>query len=124
MKKVLIVEDEEHIAECEKIILQDEFKVFIAETGKEGLELAEKIRPDVIVLDIMLPHMSGYEVCQKIRDNKNLSNTRIVMVTSKSEQADEDIGMDTGADDYIMKPFEPAELIHVVHQVLKKGVKN
>ncbi len=120
MKTILIIEDEEHIANAEKIILKDEFKVFIAETGTAGLSMASKIRPDVILLDIMLPHMSGYEVCQKLRDDKNLSNTKIIMVTSKSEQADEDIGMDLGADDYIMKPFEPDELLHVIEQALKK----
>lgn len=121
MKRVLIIEDEEDIAEAEKIILQGEFRVFIATTGSEGLAMAEKLRPDVIVLDIMLPHMSGYEIAQKLRDNKNLSNTKIVMVTAKSEQADEDMGRYVGADDYIMKPFEPDELTRVVNQVLKKG---
>lgn len=121
MKKVLIIEDEEHIAGGEKLILQDKFKVFVAYNGVEGLAMASKIRPDVVLLDIMLPHMSGYEICQKIRDNKNLSNVKIIMVTSKSQQADEDIGIDMGADDYIMKPFEPEELLHVINQVLKKG---
>jgi len=121
MKRVLIIEDEEDIAEAEKIILQDEFRVFIATTGSEGLAMAEKLRPDVIVLDIMLPHMSGYEIAQKLRDNKKLSSTKIVMVTAKSEQADEDMGRYVGADDYIMKPFEPDELTHIVNQVLKKG---
>ncbi|MFH1590009.1 MAG: response regulator [archaeon] len=120
MMKVLVIEDEEDIAQAEKLILQDEYKVFMAHTGNEGLAMAEKIRPDVIILDIMLPHMSGYEICQKIRDNKNLSNTKIIMVTSKGEQADEDIGLDLGADDYVMKPFEPEELLHVIKQVLKK----
>lgn len=120
MKTVLIIEDEEHIADAEKLILQDRFKVFVARTGSEGLAMAIKIRPDIIVLDIMLPHMSGYEICQKIRDEKNLGSVKIVMVTSKSGQADEDIGIDMGADDYIMKPFEPNELLHVIDQVLKK----
>ncbi|MBC8495843.1 response regulator [archaeon] len=120
MKRLLIIEDEEHIAEAEKLILKDKYRVFVARTGSEGLEMAKKIRPDVIVLDIMLPHISGYEICQRLRDEKNLSNVKIVMVTAKSEQADEDIGMDLGADDYIMKPFEPEELLHVVSQVLKK----
>ncbi|MFH1771102.1 MAG: response regulator [archaeon] len=120
MKKVLIIEDEEHIAEGEKLVLQGKFKVFTAENGSEGLAKASRLRPDVILLDIMLPHMSGYEICQKIRDDKNLSNVKIVMVTSKSAPEDEDIGIDLGADDYIMKPFEPDELLHVINQVLKK----
>lgn len=120
MKRLLIIEDEEHIAEAEKLILKDKYRVFVARTGSEGLEMAKKIRPDVIVLDIMLPHISGYEICQRLRDEKNLSNVKIVMVTAKSEQADEDIGMDLGADDYVMKPFEPDELLHVISQVLKK----
>lgn len=120
MKRLLIIEDEEDIANAEKLILKDQFKVFVANTGSDGLAMAKKLRPDIIVLDIMLPHMSGYELCQKIRDEKSLANTKIVMVTAKSEQADEDIGMDLGADDYIMKPFEPDELLFVVNQVLKE----
>lgn len=121
MKRVLIIEDEEPIAEAEKIILQDQFKVFVARTGSEGFNMAKKIRPDVIILDIMLPQISGYELCQKFREDKNLSNTKIVMVTAKGEEADENLGMDLGADDYIMKPFEPDELTYVVNQVLKKS---
>lgn len=120
MVKVLVIEDEAHIADAEKLILQDEHRVFIANTGSEGLAMATKLRPEVIVLDIMLPHISGYEILQKLREDKTLSNTKIVMVTAKNEQADEDIGMDLGADDYIMKPFEPEELTHVVNQVLKR----
>ncbi|MBU0471230.1 MAG: response regulator [Nanoarchaeota archaeon] len=121
MKKVLIIEDEEYIANAEKLILQDEFKVFVAHNGNEGLSMAKRLRPDVIVLDIMLPQMSGYELCQKIRDEKTIANTKVVMVTAKSEQADEDMGKYTGANEYITKPFEPEDLISAVHKVLKKG---
>ncbi|NQU98626.1 response regulator [Candidatus Woesearchaeota archaeon] len=120
MKRVLIIEDEEDIAEAEKLILQDHFKVYVAYTGSEGLAMAEKLRPDVIVLDIMLPHISGYEIAQRLKDNKNLANSRIVMVTAKSEQADEDMGKYSGAEVYVTKPFEPEELLEAVNKVLKK----
>jgi len=121
MKKILIIEDEEHIAEAEKLILQDKFKVLVAKNGTNGLAMAVKMRPDIIVLDIMLPHMSGYEICQKLRDEKSLSNTKIIMATAKTQEADERLGLNMGADEYIKKPFEPEELLEVIDKVLKKG---
>lgn len=115
-RKVLIVEDDPNIAEAEKLILEQEFEVFLAKDGSEGLKVVEELNPDVIVLDVMMPKLSGFEVCKLLRDNgfKN----KIVMVTAKNEPRNEKFGMDLGADDYIMKPFEPAELLHVMHQVL------
>jgi DNA-binding response OmpR family regulator len=118
-KNILIVEDERYIAEAEKLILENDFDVHLAKDGIEGLDKMKRIRPDVVILDIMLPKMDGFQLCQKIREDKTLKNTKIVMVTSKNQEADEEYGMDTGADDYIMKPFEPAELMHVINQVLK-----
>lgn len=118
-KNVLIVEDEPYIAEAEKLILEENYDVHIARDGIEGFDKMKRIRPDVVILDIMLPKMDGFQLCQKIREDKTLKNTKIVMVTSKNQQPDEDFGMDVGADDYIMKPFEPTELVHVINQVLK-----
>lgn len=119
MKKLLIVEDEPHIANAERIILQDGFEVHLAADGEEGLAKALELLPDVIVLDLMLPRMNGYEVCRRIRADHRLKHAKIVMVTAKNHDRDESRGMETGADDYIMKPFEPLELMHVVNQVLK-----
>ncbi len=80
---------------------------------------AREIKPNLIVLDIMMPKMSGYEVCKAIKSDSAMSAVKIVMVTAKNQDKDEALGMDIGADDYIMKPFEPEELLHVVSQVLK-----
>lgn len=119
-KSVLIVEDEKHIAEAQSLVLGEHYNVHHASDGAEGLKMAERLKPNVVILDIMLPKMSGYEVCRKIRSNAELKGTKIVMVTAKNQQIDENAGMDIGADDYIMKPFEAEELKHVVSQVLKR----
>ncbi len=117
-KSVLIIEDEKHIAEAQSLILEEHYKVHHASDGEKGLEMANRLKPSVIILDIMLPKMSGYEVCRKIRGNAELKDTKIVMVTAKNQQIDENLGIGIGADDYIMKPFEADELKHVVQQVL------
>jgi DNA-binding response OmpR family regulator len=117
-KTLLIVEDEENIANAERIILEDAYDVHIAKDGMEGLMMAKELKPDVVVLDLMLPRMDGLDVCRKIKENAELNSTKVVMVTAKNQDDDEKKGMDFGADDYIMKPFEPIELVHVVEQVL------
>ncbi|MEK6964398.1 MAG: response regulator [Nanoarchaeota archaeon] len=117
-KKVLIIEDDPNIAEAERLILEKEFEVFMAHDGSAGLSLCKEIMPDLIILDLMLPKLSGFEVCKMLRDEG--FDKKIVMVTAKTEPRNEIFGMDLGADDYIMKPFEPQELLHVVHQVLKR----
>ena len=117
-KTILIVEDDEHIASAQKIILEDNFNIHIASDGEEGLKQAKELKPDLIILDLMLPRIDGIQLCKSIRDDEGLSATKIVMVTAKNKPIDEVKGMDTGADDYIMKPFEPDELKHVVNQIL------
>jgi two-component system, OmpR family, alkaline phosphatase synthesis response regulator PhoP len=117
MKKVLIIEDEMNIAHAERMILEEDYHVILAHDGLSGLKLAQKEKPDIVVLDLMLPKMHGFDVCKKIREDKNLKDTKIIMVTAKNDDKDESKGMDAGADDYIMKPFEPVELKHVIRQV-------
>jgi DNA-binding response OmpR family regulator len=119
-KSIVIIEDEVNIANAEKLILEGDFKVHLAHDGEDGLKKVKEVRPDLVVLDLMLPKMHGVDVCKNIRSDKALSSTKIVMVTAKNEERDEIEGMDIGADDYIMKPFEPVELLHVVNQVLKE----
>lgn len=119
-KNILIIEDEENIAKAEQLILQEHFNVHHAADGEKGLELAKKIKPQLIILDLMMPKIDGIEVCKRIRQDKDLKSIKIVMVTAKDKPSDELRGMDTGADDYIMKPFEAEELVHVVNQVLKR----
>ncbi|MFH1173955.1 MAG: response regulator [archaeon] len=122
-KSIVVIEDDKNIAQAEKIILEREFSVNVAHDGKEGLDLAQQLKPDVVILDIMMPKLSGYDVCKAIRASPDLNHTKIIMVTAKDRQIDELHGMDLGADDYIMKPFEPEELRHVVHQVLKEQLE-
>ncbi len=122
-KDVLIIEDEPHIAEAEAIILKEDFNVHHALDGEEGLKLAKKIKPALIILDLMLPTRGGYDLCFNIRQDKDLKDTKIVMVTAKNQDIDEDKGMLVGADDYLMKPFEPEELIHIVNQVMSEEKK-
>lgn len=119
MKNILIIEDEENIAKAEEMILQEHFNVHHARDGEEGIKKAKEIKPDIVILDLMMPKMDGIEVCHSIRSDSEISSTKVVMVTAKDKPIDEVKGMDTGADDYIMKPFEADELLHVVHQVMK-----
>jgi two-component system, OmpR family, alkaline phosphatase synthesis response regulator PhoP len=119
-KKILIVEDEEHIASAEKMILEDDYHVYLSSNGLNGFDLIKREKPDLVVLDVMLPGLNGFDICRRIRAEKSLKNTKIVMVTAKNEDKDEIRGMDLGADDYIMKPFEASELKHVIKQVLKE----
>lgn len=119
-KNILIIEDDENIAKAEELILMSDFNVHLAKDGKEGLSKAKEIKPDLIILDLMLPKIGGIDVCKNIREDSDIKSTKIVMVTAKNQERDELKGMDTGADDYIMKPFEADELMHVVNQVLKQ----
>ncbi|MBI4153370.1 response regulator [Candidatus Woesearchaeota archaeon] len=119
-KTVVIVEDEKPIAEAERLILESEYNVHLVHDGEKAIDRIRAVKPDLVILDLMLPKMSGIDVCKTIRNNKTLSHTKVVMVTAKNTDKDEMKGMDIGADDYIMKPFEPVELLHVSRQVLNK----
>jgi len=118
-KSIVIVEDEVNIAKAEKLILENDFEVHLAHDGEEGLKKIKELKPTLVILDIMLPRMNGFELCRKIRSDSRIKDTKVVMVTAKDQDKDEAEGMNLGANDYIMKPFEPAELMHVVNQVLK-----
>ncbi|MBS3137226.1 response regulator [Candidatus Woesearchaeota archaeon] len=117
-ENVLIIEDDPNILKAEQLILQKNFTVHTAVDGDEGLKKAKLVKPRLVILDVMIPKIDGFTVCRNIRLDANLRNTKIIMVTAKNEDRDEAKGMELGADDYIMKPFEPEELLHVVNQVL------
>lgn len=109
MKKILIIEDELNIAELERDYLEvNGFEVHIATSGEEGLKLATSNRYHLILLDLMLPGIDGFELCQKLRLTLDIP---ILMVTAKKEDIDKIRGFDQGADDYIVKPFNPNELV-------------
>ena len=109
MSRILIIEDEEAIADLEKDYLElSDFEVEIEHTGKMGLQKALENDFDLVILDLMLPEMDGFEVCRKIREEKNIP---ILMVSAKKDDIDKIRGLGLGADDYMTKPFSPSELV-------------
>ena len=117
-RKVLIVEDDANIAELLHLYLEKEgFETVVADDGGKGVELFRSFRPDLVLLDIMLPVMDGWAVCKKIREE---SKTPIIMLTAKGETMDKVSGLEMGADDYIVKPFEMKEVLARIHAVLRR----
>lgn len=109
MKKILVVEDDRLIAELERDYLEaSEYEVEMAMDGYDGLRLAKENDYDLILLDVMLPGVSGFDICRELRKEKNLP---IIMVTAKKTDVDKIRGLGLGADDYMIKPFSPTELV-------------
>ena len=116
--KILVVDDEKLIVKGIKYSLeQDGMEVFCAYDGKEALELIKANNYDIVLLDVMLPEMDGYMVCQQVRE---FSDVPIIMLTAKSEDMDKILGLDYGADDYMTKPFNPEELVARVESQLRR----
>lgn len=119
-KRVLVVDDEKNIVNIIAFNLKKEgFEVITASDGEEGVKLALEKNPDVILLDIMMPKMDGYEACRKIREKVNIP---IIMLTAKAEELDKVLGLELGADDYVTKPFGVRELIARVKANLRRTV--
>ena len=117
-QKVLVVEDDNNIAELLRLYLQkDGFEVSHAADGGKAVEMAKEIQPDLVLLDIMLPVMDGWQVCRELRKTMKMP---IIMLTAKGETEDKVSGLEMGADDYIVKPFEVKELLARVHAVLRR----
>lgn len=117
--KILVVEDEEPIRKFININLEREgFKVFEAETGEKALEIAERESIDVVVLDIMLPGIDGYEVCRILREK--FDKIGIIMLTAKTQDVDKIMGLQYGTDDYMVKPFNPMELILRIKSLIRR----
>lgn len=120
-ESVLVVEDETDLRELLELhLLREGYRVLTAEDGRRGFELAASERPDLIVLDWMLPNMSGPEVARLLRDRQDTRSVGILMLTAKGEEADVVEGLESGADDYVTKPFRPKELISRVKAVLRR----
>ena len=118
---VLVVEDEDALSELLSYNLKKEgFRVSLAADGEEAMMLVEERQPDVVVLDWMLPKISGIEVCRRLRSRHETRNLPIIMLTARGEEADRIRGLDTGADDYIVKPFLMKELFARVRAVLRR----
>lgn len=120
-KKILIVEDEEDIAQLVKLYLEkDGFRTATAKTGIEGLRLIKTDRPDMVILDLMLPEMDGLEICKKIRNAPDTALLPVLMLTAKAEESDTIIGLELGADDYVTKPFSPKVLVTRVKALFRR----
>lgn len=116
--RILVIDDDVHISELLKLYLEKEdYEVEVAHDGGEGLEKFKSFEPKLVLLDIMLPVMDGWQVCREIR---RINNTPIIMLTAKGETFDKVLGLELGADDYIVKPFEPKELIARVKAILRR----
>jgi DNA-binding response OmpR family regulator len=120
-KKILIVEDEAEIVQLVKLYLEKYgFRTATANTGVEGLKLIKTDRPDMVILDLMLPEMDGLEVCKKIRNAPDTALLPVLMLTAKAEESDTIIGLELGADDYVAKPFSPKVLVTRVKALFRR----
>jgi len=120
-KKILIVEDEADIAQLVKLYLEKEgFHTNVAGSGFEALKLIKSERPDLLILDLMLPEIDGIEVCKKIRNAPDTALLPILMLTAKAEESDTIIGLELGADDYVTKPFSPKVLVARVKALFRR----
>lgn len=123
-KHLLIIEDDEDIQRLVSFnLLKAGFHVTCADNGEEGLRHLAKQSFDCLILDLMLPGMSGHDVCRSIRKNKKQSKLPIIMLTAKGEEMDIVAGLDSGSDDYITKPFSPKVLVARINSVLRRGKK-
>jgi DNA-binding response OmpR family regulator len=120
-KKILIVEDETDIAQLVKLYLEKEgFRANVAKSGVEALTFLKSERPDLVILDLMLPEIDGIEVCKKIRNALDTALLPIIMLTAKAEESDTIVGLELGADDYVTKPFSPKALVARVKALFRR----
>lgn len=119
-KKILVVDDESQLVDMVKMRLEaNNYLVLTAYDGQEGLEKARKEKPDLIILDLMLPKMDGYKVCRMLKFDEKYKNIPIIMFTARAQESDKKMGEEVGADAYITKPFEPQALLDKIKELLK-----
>jgi len=119
MSRILVVDDEKTIVKGLKFSLEKEgFDVCVAYDGEEALQVVAESKPDLIILDLMLPEVDGFEVCRRLRKN---SEVPIIMLTARGEEIDKILGLELGADDYVTKPFNPRELVARVKAILRRS---
>ncbi len=124
-KRILLIEDEEDIAALIKLQAElSGYKLHVEVDGINGFRAIEREKPDLVVLDLMLPGMNGYDLCRKIKANTDLRNIPIIILSAKSEELDVLLGLELGADDYVAKPFSPKILISRIKAVLRRGKEN
>jgi two-component system phosphate regulon response regulator PhoB len=119
---ILLIEDESALVELLRYNLEKEgFQVSIANDGEEGIALIAEQRPDLLVLDWMLPHVSGIEICRQLRRKPETRDLPVIMLTARGEESDRVRGLEVGADDYVTKPFSPSELVARIRAVLRRA---
>jgi len=122
MAKILLVDDEpDFVATVEFFLIGSGYQVFLAKNGKEALEQAEKEKPDLIVMDIMMPEMDGLEACQHFKTHSSLKSVPIIMLTAKGQMRDVKDALAVGADGYIIKPFNLTDLSERIEKMLSKS---
>jgi len=120
--RVLVVEDERDVAELIRYNLVSEgYEVVLATNGTDALRLARESRPDVVLLDIMVPQLNGWEICLRLKRDPALEGIAVIMVTGRVAEGDKVLGFELGADDYVTKPFSPRELVARVRAVARRG---
>jgi two-component system, OmpR family, alkaline phosphatase synthesis response regulator PhoP len=121
--RVLVVEDERDVAELIRYNLSKEgYDVIVAPTGADALKEARAAHPDVVLLDIMVPQLNGWEVCRRLKQDAETRNIPVIMVTGRVEEGDKVLGFEMGADDYVTKPFSPRELLARIRAVARRGL--
>ncbi|HHY90262.1 MAG TPA: response regulator transcription factor [Clostridiales bacterium] len=124
-KKILVVDDEQHIIELIQFNLENYgFDVIACDNGEDAVSLSQKEMPELVILDLMLPGIDGLEVCKRIRNYKKTSKIPIIMLTAKGEEADKVLGLESGADDYLTKPFSVRELLARIRAILRRVEEN
>ncbi len=121
-KRIILIEDEEDIAALVK--LQAElfgYKLHVEVDGVNGFRAVERELPDLVILDVMLPGQNGLDVCRKIKNHNELKNIPVILLTAKAEEMDIILGLELGADDYVLKPFSPKVLLSRIKAVLRRG---
>ncbi|MBW1884743.1 MAG: response regulator transcription factor [Deltaproteobacteria bacterium] len=120
-KQILVVDDEADLLELVRVnLVQAGYSVDLASNGSEALDRLRRSKPDLVILDLMLPDTSGTEICRQIRADPNLAETPVIMLTALSQELDRVVGFELGADDYVTKPFSPRELVLRVKAVLRR----
>ncbi len=118
-KKILIADDNENIRDALTYLLEDEgYALSMAKDGSDALKKVREFHPDILFLDIMMPEINGYEVCRVIKNDPHLKNIYIIMLTAKGQVAEQERGKEVGADEYIVKPFSPMEILSKIKNIL------
>jgi len=117
--KILVVDDEPNIVRSLAFVFNKEgYQVSIAENGEEAMEMIRGSKPDILILDVMMPHKNGYDVCQEIKSDPGLKDIHVLMLTAKGQKGDREAALARGADEYISKPFSPIQVLDRVKELL------